>query len=331
MNISVDIGAHEIKIAEGKKSGNKITIKNIIKVKTPVGCIIDGELKDVQLLAQTIKNAISANNIKGKAISISINSTVILTRELVVPKAKHSEIIKMVNSEMFQGRASADNYTIDYIVINEILEEKKKKLKILAAAVPQHIVEQYVKLCALLKYKKQYLDLTSNRIYKACLQQPSIMNSEKPSIIASVGARNAIFLIIENGRITFSKTISLDINKYLGLTSDNVTIDYSKVNLNISDSDEHLRLVEEFAYDVAQEISKIIQFQFARSTSRDIGEIYLIGAVAQALGVEKRVADILDKPVKEMEKPACIKSRINFKYSQYVSTIGGLIRLGDDK
>ncbi len=228
---------------------------------------------------------------------------------------------------MFQARNLTTQYVIDYQIIEVLKEEKIEKYKVLAVAVPQQIVEGYVELCRMLGYRKDLIDIQFNSIYKTFAVQPTVVAKEKPIIIAHVGTNNGIFLIIEKGKITFSKTISLNISKYINLTSDKKTIDYTKVDPGTTYSENRKKLVENFIYDVAQEISKIIQFQFSRSSFSTIDDIYLSGPITNAVGIEKRLSNLLDVKIKTISKPFCIKTKLNFKYSQYVSTIGGLIRI----
>lgn len=327
MKIAIDIGAQYISVAQGVQKGNKVIVKNTLKVKTPPFSIKDGELLNVELLCDVLKNSFANNKITGSSISVGINSTSIITREMIIPKTSKAQAIKMVSNEMFQARTLTTQYVIDYQVIETITEEKNIKYKVLAIAVPQKIVDGYVQLCKMLGFRKQYIDIEFNAIYKTFAVQPTVVAKEKPIVVAHIGTNNGIFLIVEKGKITFSKTISLNISKYINLTSDKKTIDYTKVDPATTYSANRKKLVENFIYDVAQEISKIIQFEYSRSNFSSIDDIYLSGPITNAVGIEKRLSNLLDLKIKTISKPFCIKTKLNFKYSQYVSTIGGLIRL----
>lgn len=327
MKVSVDIGAQNISIAQGVQQGNKVSVKNTVKVRTPPFTIKDGEILNVELLYDVLKNAFLNNKIKGRSLNININSTTIITREMIIPKTKRAQAIRLITNEMFQARNLTTQYVVDYIVSEVIKENNTEKYKILAVAIPQNIVEGYVRLCEMLDFPKSKINIEFNSIYKTFAIQPSVVAKDKPIIVASIGTNNAIFLIIEKGKIVFSKTIALNITKYLNLTSDKKTIDYTKVDLTTTFSQNRKKLVESFVYDIAQEIAKIMQFQFSRSQFTMIEDIYLSGAITNAGGVEKRLASLLDTKIKTISKPYCIKTKLNFKYSQYVSTIGGLIDL----
>ncbi|WMJ22096.1 pilus assembly protein PilM [Paludicola sp. MB14-C6] len=327
MKVSIDIGAQNISIVQGMQQGKKIIVKNTVKVKTPPFIIKDGEILNVELLYDVLKNALHNNKIKGTKVNININSTTIITRELVIPKTPKRQAIQIISNEMFQARNLTLPYVVDYIVTDVLKEKSITKHKVLAVAIPQSIVEGYIKLCQMLNFSKSNINLEFNCIYKTIAIQPAIASKDKPIIIASVGTNNGIFLIIEKGKIVYSKTIALNISKYLNLTSDKKTIDYTKVDLTTTVSENQKKLVESFVYDIAQEFSKMIQFQFSRSHFTTIDDIYLIGAITNAGGVEKRIANLLDTKIKTISKPYCIKTKLNFKYSQYVSTIGGLIDL----
>lgn len=327
MKVAIDIGAQNISIAQGIQQGNKVSVKNTVKVRTPPFTIKDGEILNVELLYDVLKNAFLNNKIKGNSVNININSTTIITREMIIPKTKKAQAIRLITNEMFQARNLTTQYVVDYIISEVIQENNTEKHKILAVAIPQNVVEGYVQLCQMLGFGRSNINIEFNSIYKTFAIQPTVVAKEKPIIIASIGTNNGIFLIIEKGKIVFSKTIALNITKYINLTSDKKTIDYTKVDLTTTYSENRKKLVESFVYDIAQEIAKIMQFQFSRSQFTMIDDIYLSGSITNAGGVEKRLASLLDTKIKTISKPYCIKTKLNFKYSQYVSTIGGLIDL----
>lgn len=327
MKIAIEVGPQNITIVRGTQTGNNLNIKNALKIKTPPFVIKDGQILNVDMLFTTINNALLHNKLKATSVTFNINSTSIITREFIIPKTNTSQAIKMVTTEMFQARNTTTEYCVDYAVTDVIKEGSTEQHKVLAVAVPQDIVAPYVQLCNKLGFMQDHIDMHFNAIYKTFAIQPSLVAKEKPIIIANIGTSSAVFLIVEKGKIVFSKTISLNISKYMNLTNDKVTIDYSKIDLINPLMQSRQKLVDNFVYDIAQEISKIIQFSFSRSSTSSLGDVFLGGAFTEVGGIEERIASMLDTDVKIMSKPFCVKTKLNFKYSQFASTIGGLIRL----
>lgn len=327
MKISIEVGPQNMSIIQGTQTGNNLHIKNSVRVKMPPYIIKDGEILNVDLLHTTIKNALANNKITGSSIAININSTSIITRELIIPKTSPSNARRLITNEMFQARASTTQYIVDYAVTEAITDGKTTRHKVLAVAIPENIVKGYITLCDMLGFRKEYIDIQFNSIYKTFAIQPSIVAKEKPVIVANIGTSSAIFLVIEKGKIAFSKTVSLNIAKYMNLTSDKTTIDYSKVDLITAPTSSRQTLVNTFVYDIAQEISKIIQFEYSRSNYSTLSDIFLGGAITEVGGIEDRLSALLDTQIKVVTMPFCVKTKLNFKYSQYISVIGGLIRL----
>lgn len=327
MKISIEVGPQNITIVQGTQSGNNINIKNYVTVKTPPYIINDGEITNVDLLYSKIKNAISHAHIHGSSVSISINSTTIITREMLIPKSTTAQAIKMISMDMFQSKGLTSSYTVDYAITDEIKENGTVQYRVLAVAVPEHIVKNYVLLCEMLGYRREYIDINFNAIYKTFAVQPSIVAKENPVIIASIGTASADFIVLERGKISFTKTLSLNISKYINLTSDKATIDFSKVDLGDTAAQSRQMLVDAFIYDIAQEVSKVIQFEYSRSNHTTIDDVFLCGAITEVGGVEERLSALLDANIKVVSMPFCFKTKLNFKYSQFVGVIGGLIRL----
>ena len=64
MKLAIEVGPQNITIVRGTQTGNNITIKNAIKVKTPPYVIKDGQILNVDLLYTTIKNCCFTKGIK---------------------------------------------------------------------------------------------------------------------------------------------------------------------------------------------------------------------------------------------------------------------------
>jgi type IV pilus assembly protein PilM len=327
MNVSIAIDEENISIAQGVQNGNRMVVKNTLKLKTPPYTVSDGEILNVELLYETVRIALLNYKVRGDTVCLNINSTTIITRELIIPKSKKSEAIKMISNEMFQSSNKTADYVVDYIVTDVIMEDKIEKYKVLATAIPQHVIEGYVKLYNMLDFKKGIIDVEFNSIYKAFSMQHSSNADGKLIILACGNPTNTTFLIIQDKKIMYSKTNPININKYYKLKTDKNAIDFSKMDFSIVQDESIQKLKENFVYEIAQEISKIIQFHFSNHQFASIDDIYLFGAITNVVGVEKRLSELLEGKIKVLSKPECIKTKLNFKFSQYITPIGGLIRL----
>ena len=81
--ISIDIGRYH---------KNKVSIDKAFSFKTPKGSIDDGHIKDIDILAMAINDALDCNNVKNDNVIITTNSTSIINRTIIIPKVNEDEI-----------------------------------------------------------------------------------------------------------------------------------------------------------------------------------------------------------------------------------------------
>lgn len=100
--LAFDIGSSSIKMVTGKYFKNKITINKLIDIPTPEGTVGDGKILDKQALADMIQFALKENRIKIKDVICTTNSSLVINREIVIPKVEEEEMKTVIRYEIKQ-------------------------------------------------------------------------------------------------------------------------------------------------------------------------------------------------------------------------------------
>lgn len=170
--LSLDIGSKNIKIVTAKQRKNKVYIESTSMTPTPLHCIEDGNITDKNRLIEAIENILGMNNIKVEDTYCTTNSTDIINREMIVPKAdEEDELDTIISFEIQQYLPIIlDDYILQYNILeeikNEVLENSLDKLKIMVVAYPKGMAEKYLNLIEELDLKAKALDLNFNSINK---------------------------------------------------------------------------------------------------------------------------------------------------------------------
>ena len=90
--LSMDIGSFETKIVEGRYTKRGIVVYDYFTVPTPENSYMDGEILDRELIYYTLRQELKNRNIKTKNVYFTINSSSIITREIIIPKVDRKEI-----------------------------------------------------------------------------------------------------------------------------------------------------------------------------------------------------------------------------------------------
>jgi type IV pilus assembly protein PilM len=344
--ISIDIGSKNTKIVIGKQQNNNIIINSAFMLTTPANSIQDGKIMDMEALVVEIKGALNQNKIKTKKAIITIESTSIIRREIELPMAKAEELDAMVVYEIEQYLPIMLNeYVIEYKITEEFMEEKLKKYKILVAALPKAIAEEYIQLVKELELIPAVLDINSNAISKL-LSTKTQINSESYNVdntiaVLDIGYNNINLTIVSNGNTKFSRLITLggndiDINIANSFNLEMRHAEEKKMkegNLsNIKDGntlDSMFNDMIRFSVDRwIEEIQRMFQYFTSRDTHNRINSIYLYGGSSNLNGLEDYIKTSFNMPVHRLKSFGSIKTGKldNLKLEYYLNSIGAIIR-----
>ena len=347
--VSIDLGNKSIKIVEGKEKGNCLIIDRAFTIATPINSFNDGQILDKENLKSAIYGALEAFKIKSKKAVCTLESTSIITREISLPYAKDEEMDTMVKYEVEQYLPiMLDDYVVEYKIIDKFEEEDIKKCRVLVAAIPKLIVENFLKLLHEIKLKPLALDLNSNAISKIFNKKlkinDNIYNLNETIAVLDIGYRFISIDIISKGIPQFSRLIN----------SGGKDIDINIANhFNLSLEESEKRKIADCNLEVSQgltksaiilndavkssvdnwitEIQRVFQYYQTRTTGNKIDYIYLHGGSSNLKGLENYMKDAIQikiQKINDINGVKFCKGTKNFDVENYLNTIGAIIRLG---
>ena len=90
--ISIDLGSFETKIVKGSKEKDKIKIDKAFSFKIPDSVYMNGYIKNLIVLVDSVRNELEKNKIRSGICYLSIKSADIVTREISFPVVDPEEI-----------------------------------------------------------------------------------------------------------------------------------------------------------------------------------------------------------------------------------------------
>ena len=175
--VAFDLGSSTIKIVEGTYYKNELTIDKYIKIPSPKDAVIDGEIKKEDELAIRISEVLKSNNIKAKHGICTTNSTLIINREILIPKVEEEEMDTVVRYEIQQYLPiNLDDYVIQVTILNEEKDMNgSEKLNVRVIAFPDKIAKGYYNLLKKLELEPYTLDVNYNAVNKLVKDRKSVV------------------------------------------------------------------------------------------------------------------------------------------------------------
>lgn len=338
--IAFDMGSGAIKIVEAMYYKNQMTVYKYLKAPTPKDAIIDGEIKKEEELYSKLKRILKKNAFNGKYGVCTTNSTLIINREIQIPKVEEEEMKTVIRYEIQQYLPiNLDDYILQSTILGEEEVNGEDKVNIRVIAYPEKIAKGYYDFLMKLELKPYALDVNYNAVnkYINIVKTNNEIENETMGTVAFVdfGASFIDVNIYKDEHVQFTRIIKAggnDIDEILmqngGFNKEELEEERYK-NIDLSDDLDSINIqIIEIVDEWIEKIEKIIQFYKNKNAGNDVDNIIIYGGSSKLNGMESYMTEKLGIRTK-------IKgiSKIDFKLNDkndsddYINALGSVIRL----
>jgi type IV pilus assembly protein PilM len=327
--IGIDIGALNTIIISGNWNGNKLQINKTVQVPTPQDYVRDGHITQPDKMVAYMRQVFKENHIdKGNVIFSSENIEVI-QRELVLPKVSEKDLVTMIPFEVeTHFPIKAEDYCLEYQILEEFTEEGAKKVRVLVAAMPRDIVENYLFLAEELGLRPLGLKLQGGSVARLFAKAKSIneINIDPMATLALVDLGHAKMRVsfINMGRMLFSRTIAFKtkdlaemIAAELGISAEKAEALKTQCTL-VKSTEEPLdpvsRSLREAMTNKAdewiQELQPIFRYFLSMNENNKIDHIILYGGYSVIPGVAEYFQEIFNRPASTVKSVSVLELNV---------------------
>ncbi len=208
-------------VAELRVLAKTVTVLKSFSVLTPMGTVeSDGTLVADAGFAALLREQMRAQGIKTDRGVFCINSDRIITRDIVIPNVKRSEILTMLhtNSQDYFP-VDVSDYKLDYSVQEQIVENGVKMLRVQASAVPKPLIASYYELAKMLEIGIEAIDFSGNSVLQAVAVNPEIIMEEGDTegstyLLANLHSGGTQLTFIKDGTVRLQRTISVGLDDH---------------------------------------------------------------------------------------------------------------------
>ncbi len=353
--LSIDIGSKKIKIIEGKKERNALRVDKAAFEMTPYQASHEGNIDNFDDIKNVLEKSLKSNGFKSKNVVFNISTSSLITRSLELPVVKgRDETIKMIKYELEQYMPVVlSDYKIVYRVLDTFEKDGLKKADYLVYAVPNGLIDDYIKLAESLKLRLNSINLSFNsieNIFKPGREISGLkIEKDKAYYVVELGHKMIVFNVLKNGQNIFSRIINqggedidLGIVNLFEVDKENAIASKHKLS-NLDDSDVFTE-EEKFINNIVRtnvnawvtEIRKLIQFFGSKRKDEEFGAMFLYGGSSNiknidayfdaSFNIETRVIEDV-KYIKYNEKNI---NRSYFKINEYLDVAAGLYQKKED-
>lgn len=338
--VAFDMGNSTIKVVQGTYYKKDLIIDKYIIIPTPKDSIIDGEIKKEVELHDKLHEMLKVNGINAKYAICTTNSSLIINREISIPKVEDEEMDTVIRYEIQQYLPiNLEDYILQATLINEEEVDGTSKLNVRVIAYPEKIARGYYNLLLKLQLKPYALDVNYNAINKF-INLPGIKNEFENNLNEAVayidmGESSIDVNIYRDGKLDFTRIIKdcgNEIDDMLiernGLKVDEIE-KFKRQNINLHEELEPVNiLTRQIVDEWIEKIEKIIQFYKNRNMENELNNIIIFGGSSKLNGMAEYMTQKLG--IKTKRKGI---SKITFRshddgkpIDDFINAIGSIIR-----
>jgi type IV pilus assembly protein PilM len=231
-----------------------------------------------------ISNMVKANNIKTKNINFTISSSMIIKREIEIPRVSFDDRSDLIKYEIEQYLPDeVDKYVMQYKVLEDIEVDGELYNRVFVSVIPKIIVDEYYDVFKSMKFNPILFDVHFNSVIKSLnYNYDDFKDKEDESnsvVVVDLGYKSTDVTIISDKEYQFSRTLSMGLYKIEEGVKNNDELDIEEVKNNISEFD--IPEIDEIIDQYASEIRKIMDFYISRNEDKKIDGIIIYGGGAE--------------------------------------------------
>lgn len=295
--LSFDITDRQIKFVRGQQSGSKIKIQDADIRELTMGIVSNGYVTDVPMIAAELNQIIKEKSLKEKEAIVSITSSSIVYKEIIVSKPKNMKnpaiIEAMIQSEM----GASSDYNISFTVAGEFEDaEHNKMLRVYACACPQRLVDGYVKLFSHVGLQLKQVTISNNSVSRLIKNTPK-MADRMPLLLVQIDKNFLNINLYENNQLAYSR--------------------FS--NIYPEDGEEGNYVTDA----INKDLDTMIQFINQRKSSRALQEILFYGDIDNFIEISNAISSF-GVPANMLSSPSSVSSNVQYDFTKFANAVGAL-------
>ncbi|MCJ7833028.1 MAG: pilus assembly protein PilM, partial [Deltaproteobacteria bacterium] len=159
--IGVDIGSHAIKVCHLAQSRKEIFLKNFGLANLPSSSIVNGIIKEPQIIADTLQSLLTHLQIKTKEIVFAISGYSVIVKKITLPVISEKDLAQSIQYEAQQHIPfDIKEVNLDYQILSSAKEDMDS-LSVLLVAAKKETLNAYLEVITLSGLEASIADVTA--------------------------------------------------------------------------------------------------------------------------------------------------------------------------
>lgn len=305
--VAVDIGSHSIKLAQLRLSRDRYELVNFGIMPLEPETIVDGSIKDIDRVTETLASLVKAEGIKSRYAIASVSGEAVIIKKIKMPTMSQEELSEKIQEEAEEYIPfDIDDVTMDFQILRQPGQisgamddpESKDKMEVLLVAVQREIIEARMEILEGAGLKPVIMDLDVFAMMNA-VNMAENLEHRGCVILIDLGSSFTNINIVNNGFTHFTRDFRFGGLQCTGKLQEEFKIspeeadEFKRGNIPDSVDGEAVKkiIIESFGPIIDEVKNSISGFENLENCSVD--QAFLTGGGALLNGVDRLFADQL--------------------------------------
>lgn len=235
--LGVDIGTSNIKLVQLRSSGNKFVLETYGVINVAYQIDSHDNSQSIHKTAELLKNLMKKAGVTTDRVVASLPNSVVFTSVIELAKIPESEIANVIEFEakkyvplpleevaLSWSIIQQKNVSIDKNTnLGSVGRTDSPKTKVLLTAVPNAVIDNYVKVFRLAGLEPEALEIEALSLIRSLIGEDS-----NTTLLIDVGAKSTSINLVENGYLRLSKNLSVGGDTVTGSIAQSLSVNFSR-------------------------------------------------------------------------------------------------------
>jgi type IV pilus assembly protein PilM len=203
--IGVDIGSHSVKVCQVNQGRKEIQLKKLGLAHLPPTAIVNGVIKDPQVIAETLQSLLSHLQLKNKEVAFAIYGYSVIIKKIALPVMSEKELVQSIEYEA-QEHIPFDikEVNLDFHIL-PTRQPEQDTMSVLLAAAKKETLNAYLDIFQLAGLKAVVADVAAFALANAYeVNYPTVV---EPVALVNLGAEQITLHILNQDGPVFTREI----------------------------------------------------------------------------------------------------------------------------
>ncbi|HDG96866.1 MAG TPA: type IV pilus assembly protein PilM [Desulfobacterales bacterium] len=297
--VGLDVGSHSVKLVEIDHSKRGSILKSFGVVGLPPNAIVEGSVKEIEVVASAIKNLYKNLKVKNRKVATSISGYSVIVKKIELPPKEGADLEPTIQEKAEQYIPfDINDVNLDYDLLTPEAEPEEgttgssKPKEVMLVAAKKDMVDEYVGLLQLAGLSPMVLDVDA-----FALQNAFEMSSPEQKgcyALVNIGAEELGINAVKDGVSMFTRDSSYGGAQITDAIMKELKVSYEeaeKIKLGGTKVEKEKAILEEIFTSVvsswAQEIKRALDFLATTYPDETIERVFLSGGSSRIPGFQK--------------------------------------------